>query len=134
MNRLVESLPVFFLFFHKKSCLFCRKGFNESSECFTSWDDKYLKTTYGHLKIEVTTKKPGKVVEPQIMTMKKFLLRLAEFRISNLSRHRLRNHFKVYNPFLNFLLLLLADKYSHNFLFYCYRSFRIKSFLNSLFS
>ena len=52
-----------------------RKGLNETADCFTKWDDKYLKSTYGHLKIEVTTKKPGKIVEPQIMTMKKFLLR-----------------------------------------------------------
>ncbi|CAK8691779.1 unnamed protein product [Clavelina lepadiformis] len=55
--------------------LVVRNGFNQSSECFTMWDDKHLKGRYGGIKIEVTTKKPGKIVEPQIMTLKKFLLR-----------------------------------------------------------
>jgi len=58
-----------------KKPLVMRGGFNTSSECFTKWDDKFLKSNYGSINIEVTTKKPGKIVEPKIMTFKRFLLR-----------------------------------------------------------
>lgn len=58
-----------------KKPLVMREAFNSSSECFTEWDDKFLKTHYGGINIEVTTKKPGKIVEPKIMTLKRFLLR-----------------------------------------------------------
>jgi len=58
-----------------KKPLVMRDAFNQSSECFTEWDDKFLKTHYGGINIEVTTKKPGKIIEPKIMTFKRFLLR-----------------------------------------------------------
>ena len=52
------------------------------------WDDKYLKGRHGGIKIEVTTKKPGKIVEPQIMTLKKFLLRYYEVTYSKIFMFR----------------------------------------------
>jgi len=58
-----------------KKPLVMRGSFNTSAECFTKWDDKYLRQHYGNLNIEVTTKKPGKIIEPKIMTFKRFLLR-----------------------------------------------------------
>jgi len=58
-----------------KKPLVMRGAFNTSSECFTKWDDKFLKQHYGAINIEVTTKKPGKIIEPKIMTFKRFLLR-----------------------------------------------------------
>ena len=48
---------------------------NKSSECFTEWDDKYLKNEYGHIDIDVIQKKPGDRIEPEVMSFKKFLLR-----------------------------------------------------------
>nr|XP_002126088.2 lysine-specific demethylase 8-like [Ciona intestinalis] len=58
-----------------KKPLVMRQAINQSSDCFVKWNDKYLKNTYGDVIIEVTKKKPGKIEEPHMMTLKKFLLR-----------------------------------------------------------
>jgi len=55
--------------------LVIRNGVNKSSECFTEWDDKYLKSEYGHIDIDVIQKKPGDRIEPEVMSFKRFLLR-----------------------------------------------------------
>ncbi|XP_039272410.1 bifunctional peptidase and arginyl-hydroxylase JMJD5-like [Styela clava] len=58
-----------------KTPLVLKDGYNQSAEIFTTWDDNYLKSEYGEIMVDVTTKKPGSVFEPQLMKLKKFLKR-----------------------------------------------------------
>lgn len=54
---------------------FFREGFNQSSEIFTTWDDAHLKSEYGDIMVDVTTKRPGSIIEPEVMKLKRFLKR-----------------------------------------------------------
>lgn len=75
----VEEIPDPVTFWEKyvqeKAPLVIRNGVNKTSECFTEWDDKFLKSEYGHIDIDVIQKKPGDRMEPEVMSFKRFLLR-----------------------------------------------------------